>query len=219
MIVEHIHAIKHNKGHKNLPPSRERGFNLDPGWDAEPVNLLSNITFLLAAVVAAQFSESRMDQVLIYQVLCIAIFSSIAHLFVTRFTAIIDEISICVFVLTYMQVFLFHMMALDLWIGLAFDIVFIAIAYLCLFTYRDAFNGAVDFIPVLLALWIGGFWIGYEHDSWTIIVSAFLATVGIVARIADFEVSIPVGTHFLWHIFTGWLILNLLLTKFLIFPG
>lgn len=217
--MDHLHGIKHTKGNKNLPPSKERGFSLEPGWKAEPVNLLSNITFLLAAVVAAQFAESRIDEVLVYQVLCIAIFSSLSHLYVTRFTAIIDEIAICLFVVTYMQVFLFYMLGLDLWTGLALDLLFLLIGWVCIVKYRNAFNGAIDFVPVLLALWAGGFWVGYAHDSWTMLVNAFLATIAVVARIADFDVDIPVGTHFLWHIFTGWLLLNLLLTKFLIFPG
>lgn len=214
-----VHPSNKGKGNKNLPPSKERGFNLDPGWEAEPVNLLSNITFLLAAIIGMQFAESTIDNLLVYQVMSIAIFSSIAHVYVSRLTAIIDEVAIVVFVLTYIQVLLIYMLKLNWWWVGGLNTAFLIVGYLCIIKYRNLFNGAVDFVPVLIALWSAGFYIGFIYDEWTMIVSAVLGTVAVIARMADFEVSIPVGTHFLWHIFSGWLILNLLLTKFLIFPG
>lgn len=199
--------------------NRERGDSKLPGWHAEPVNLMSNITFFLAAMVASQFAQSNLDMLLVYLAAAVGIFSALAHLQPTRVTCLLDEIVICVFVVAYFFIFIFNMIDIPIGYAVSITVAFFAIAWLCLVTFRHRFEGIVDFIPVLLCLWIGGIYVGVNDGVWQMIMSAILATLAVMTRAADRYIRIQVGTHFLWHIFAGWLMLNLILTKIISFPG
>ena len=194
--------------------TRERGGSLRPGFVAEPVNLTSNIIYMLSGIIALQYCNTTLDYILTIMLMMIGVNSFAAHLHPNKITVMLDNVTIVSFVLAYVGVFLFDMSGMSFYWACGLYGIFILLGYICSFTkYRRLWDSAFDFVPVLVALYFASVYSALYLGYFNFFVSAFLATLAIVARTQDKKVAMKCGTHFLWHIFTGMLLLNLMLTK------
>lgn len=196
------------------PANKERGSSKQIGVVAEPVNLMSNIIFAIVGIIALQYCQDKIDYWLSLHVILIGIFSFVSHLHYNKTTMVFDNVVIATFVIFYVGMFLFYM--IDIPIGWATTLfgIWLMFGYFCNFSYaRNWMNTAFDFMPVLAAVWGAAIYTVVTIGSVNFFVSAILATLALVARTADFNTPLKCGTHFIWHILTGSLLMNLLLTK------
>lgn len=175
---------------------------------AEPVNAVSNIAFLIAALLAflrwQKTGASDMGVLALIVVVTLVGLGSFAfHTLATRGAMLLDVAPIGLFIYGYLGLSLCRYLRLPLMSVLAIVIVFIALTQgLIAVVPRETLNGAVGYLPALAALFVvaalgpaGGVRRG-------LLLAAVIFIASLAARIVDLDVcpAFPVGTHFLWHL-------------------
>lgn len=195
---------------------------IDPSFWAEPVNAITNASFLIAAVVALLQWRRGGDQgksrdwpalALIGVTFAIGIGSFIFHTVATRGAALFDTIPIAVFIYGYLCLALRRFLGLPVWQALGLVAVFAGLSYAeSAVVPRGALNGSHAYLPALAALLLVG-WLTRDRGPRRLLLSAAAVfAVSIVFRSIDQSVcdALPLGTHFLWHSLNG-LVLYLML--------
>lgn len=198
---------------------------LGPEFWAEPINAVSNLAFIVAAVVG--FREARRlgwhsawITVLCVLAASIGVGSFLFHTFAQRWAGLADVIPILLFILTYLFAASHFLFGLRWRIAVPAAIVAFGLALLArngvlMLASKEQLNGSEGYAPAL-ALLVGSAiilmimrrpaakWIGAA-------AAVFVASLG--TRIADSHAcgALPFGTHFLWHTLNGLMIGILLL--------
>jgi hypothetical protein len=203
----------------------ERGS--DPGFWAEPLNAVSNVAFIIAAILAnAEWRRSRGGRVelsLVALVFVIGIGSFLFHTVATKWARIADVAPIGLFMLAYLGFSLRRFMALQ-WSGvvgcvLAF-IAANALAAAMKCNGAACLNGSIGYLPALGALGvIAGILAWQQHAAAKAVGAACVVfALSLVCRTIDISVcpftliqpGWRLGTHALWHILNA-IVLYLLL--------
>ncbi len=194
------------------------------GLWAEPLNAVTNLAFLAAAVLMA-LRLRRMprrtwghawDLWLLTLVLgAIGIGSGLWHTFATRWGLLADVLPITVFINGYLLAFGWRMLRLRwvglplLWLGYQTGTVGLLLA-----VPADALNGSVGYLPALaflvgFALWLRG---RDGRMALTMALAAGLFALSLTFRTLDATLCgvLPMGTHFLWHLLNAALLFLLL---------
>jgi hypothetical protein len=177
-----------------------------PGLWGEPLNSLSNLAFLIAAVaVWRQARGDRTGRLLAVLIGLVFAASTTFHLLATRWAGAADSLFILVFVLFYAVIFprVFYGVSTKLaWLAApAFLTVTAGIALLGGGLYLSALTGLAAFAAFL----------GFSRDPER---SAFWPRYAIAGAIFALSLSLrtidrdacsflPTGTHFLWHLLNG----------------
>ena len=202
-----------------------------PGFWNEPVNALSNAAFLIAALLAwralqASGRRGLMEIVLIYLAASIGVGSFLFHTFANSKTELLDVIPIWTFVALYIATVIFRLSSGNYLRTLRICLIAAACVSAAFWaTGRDIttndvsgperLNGSLQYLPALLALW--GFSLVTlirRHPARALVLTASVCfTTSLVFRTIDLTTcaATGVGTHFMWHIFNGAMILALLL--------
>jgi hypothetical protein len=179
---------------------------LGPGIWAEPLNALTNLAFLIAALLLLRKQAPPSLRALPVLLALVGLASLSFHTLATQLTGALDSAFIAVFVLYYVVVFAHHYRRIRwsrAWLAAP---AFIAFAVVVGLLVRV---GPGIYLPALLALlvlaplsgrdwrWFGG--------------AAAVFAVSLTLRTLDEPLcgSIPSGTHFLWHVLnavTLWLV-------------
>ncbi|MBB5853905.1 hypothetical protein ACFQ05_11405 [Amycolatopsis umgeniensis] len=168
---------------------------LAPGLWGEPLNSLSNLAFLVAAIAVWRQPKGRVFATLIGLVF---LGSTAFHLLATRWSAAADSAFILVFVLYYAAVFprvFFGASRKVSWLGVPVFLAFTAIvASIGGGLYLSALIGLAVFAIVLKG-----------EDRRRFALAAGVFGVSLSFRTADHTVcgSFPTGTHFVWHLLNG----------------
>ena len=204
---------------------------LDPSFWAEPLNALTNIAFLLAALAGAllwlrQPREGRriFDAVLIFIVAVIGTGSFLFHTYATRWAVLADVIPITIFMLAYLVYACRKFLSWG-WLATAVSLgVFIfamtQLEYAIRCNGGPCLNGSLGYVPALVVLLLFGAMLqAGSHPAGKHIVSAGLIfAVSLAFRTVDREICEltdlfgmgPVGTHFIWHMLNAVLLYLLL---------
>lgn len=172
---------------------------LAPGLWGEPLNSLSNLAFLVAAILvwrqAPPKSPGRTLAVLIGLVF---LGSTAFHLLANRWSAAADTGFILVFVLYYAAVFP------NLFFGVSRKVSWLGVPVFLAFTTAVAAAGGGLYLSALIGLVIFAVILKGEH-RWRFAVAAAVFGVSLSFRTADHAVcgNFPAGTHFLWHLLNG----------------
>ncbi len=168
---------------------------LAPGLWGEPLNSLSNLAFLIAAIAVWRQPRGRVFAVLIGLVF---LGSTAFHLLATRWSAAADTGFILVFVLYYAAVFP------HLFFGVRRGLSWLGIPVFLAFTAVVASLGGGLYLSALLGLVIFAIALRGEHRR-RFALAAGVFGVSLSFRTADHTVcgSFPAGTHFLWHLLNG----------------
>ena len=190
---------------------------LSPEFWAEPINALSNLAFIAAAVIGIR--ESRRQNwsngwiiALCTLAFSIGVGSFLFHTFAERWAGLADVLPILLFILTYLFAAAHYLFGLRWIIAIPAAIVAFCLALLArsgvlMIASRQELNGSQSYAPAL-ALLIGSAiilaimkrpaarWIG---------AAAGVFVLSMLARTADAPLcnAFPIGTHFLWHILNG----------------
>lgn len=188
-----------------------------PEFWAEPINAISNLAFIIAALLAVREARRRGIKSGWVMLLCglafgIGVGSFLFHTFAQRWASIADVVPILVFILCYLFAASRYLFGLRWLIAVpaaivAFGVALLARSGMLMLATKEELNGSQGYAPAL-ALLLGStiiltfmkrpsaLWIGAA-------TGAFLLSMA--ARIADVHVcaAFPTGTHFLWHIMNG----------------
>lgn len=217
----------------------ERGLN--PDFWAEPLNAMSNMAFLLAAVFAyADLRASGFKQGrgiilgLIVLLMTVGVGSFLFHTYATVWSRLADIAPIAVFVAIYMVLALNWFLNVPVWAASLVSAVTVAVT-VAMFLFGAALNGSLAYGPALLALVIVGLTLrARKHDAAGYVLPAFLVFAGsLTLRTMDGwpddgplgcmvrqmgEQQVAIGTHPLWHILNA-VMLYLLLRALIENPG
>ncbi|WP_434447861.1 hypothetical protein [Lentzea sp. E54] len=179
---------------------------LGPGLWAEPLNALTNLAFLIAALLLLRKQAPPSLRALPVLLALVGLASLSFHTLATALTGALDSAFIAVFVLYYVVVFAHHYRQVRwsrAWIAAPVFVVF-AVAVGLLVRV-----GPGIYLPALLALLVLAPLAGRDW-GWFAGAAAVFA-VSLTLRTVDEPLcgSIPSGTHFLWHVLnavTLWLV-------------
>jgi hypothetical protein len=187
---------------------------ITPGFWGEPLNLFSNLAFVIAAVVVWRIYLSQRNKItdhfwdiklLIALFLAIGIGSSLWHIFATSWSLKADTIPILLFINLYLLSCLFRVFSLSVIAGIsifaAYHIVNISVQSTL---PADFLNGSIFYLPT----WF--FLLGITFFVWQLrlaghhyyINALILFSTALVFRTIDQFIceTIATGTHFIWHL-------------------
>jgi hypothetical protein len=194
---------------------------LDASYWAEPLNALTNLAFLLAAVLVWPRVRGDGPARLLTGVLAgIGVGSWLFHTHAQVWALYADVIPIQAFILIYVYFATTRFFAAPWWAGAASVAGFLLVAPLIAKAISGAvgpLNGSVGYLPVPIL--IAGYALALARrapgTARGLAVGAVILVVSLVFRTLDAAICpvLPIGTHFLWHLLNavmlGWMILTL----------
>ena len=198
---------------------------------SEPINLISNGAFLIAAALLLRpwlrLYSGRLRQgwdrlLLILLLAAIGVGSGLWHLYAERWAMLADVLPIAAFISVFLLVFLVRVARAPPLVAAALFLLYHGVnAGVQALLPADFLNGSVFYLPtwatmVAMALWLAtrahGAW---RHYAWA--AGLFLASLAF--RTVDMALCglWPLGTHFLWHLLNA--VLLYLLVDGLLRPG
>ena len=177
----------------------------DPGFWAEPVNAVTNLAFLLAALFIWRRTHGA-GRVLAGILFLIGVGSFLFHTFATGWAAMLDTLPILAFVLVYIFLANRDFWGWRLWtagIGAAAFIPY-AVAITPVFAALPFFEVSSFYwsLPVLILAYAVLLRNRLPKTARNLAVGAGMLCLSLTARSLDESlcVTVPFGTHFLWHI-------------------
>jgi len=195
------------------------------GLFAEPLNLVTNLGFILAAYflfkIAARHNKLAPSiKILILLTIAIGQGSALFHMFANRFTQILDVIPIFLFQIIFLVVYLRHVVGQSSRNEILLCSFFILMSILST-QFSQTLNNSLSYAPSLLSLLgIGVYQISTKKKFANhILIAAFLFFIALIFRTLDPLLCnyFPIGTHFMWHILNSiviYLIMKVLILNF-----
>lgn len=181
----------------------------DPSYWAEPINAITNLSFIIAAIImwprSAGVPMARMLCVILF---AIGVGSYLFHTHATAWAAMADVVPIGLFILIYL--FAINRDVVPMRTSRAFlaTLLFFPFAAIIVpILNQIPFLRISNFywtVPILLMIYgvflrhkvelVRGFWVG-----------AVILTISISFRSIDMRLcdALPLGTHFMWHVLNG----------------
>ena len=204
---------------------------------AEPLNALSNLSFLLAALFAARTALARgirapIAWLLILLAGCIGIGSFLFHTFASQWSALADVLPIWTFVALFVLTAMHQIGGMSVrrvlaWSGGVAGLAAVTILFAmgegdsaapAALDAPDPLNGSGQYAPALLALLVfsGVSWRRRHPGAPWIIAATVVFVLSLILRTLDRDIcaALPMGTHFGWHLMNG-LLIGLLLQMLL----
>jgi len=185
---------------------------LGPGLLAEPVNLLTNAAFLIAAAVMWRRTGPARDALsvaLIAVLAAIGAGSALFHSVATPWAALADVLPILIFILVYLYAANRDFLALGRGWSLALTAAFLPYAAVLapLFGLVPGLGGSAGYapVPVLILIYAAALRRRAPGTAGGLALGAALLIVSLAFRTLDAALcgALPLGTHFLWHILNG----------------
>ncbi len=197
---------------------------VDASYWAEPINALSNASFLIAALVCWRLIGERRDfgaRLLTAILACIGIGSYLFHTHAQVWALMADVVPIQLFILTYIYFATVRFFAAPRRAGalaVALFVPYAAVASRAIEALVGPLNGSVGYapVPILIAGYAVALHARAPDTARGLAIGAGLLVVSLAFRTIDEAicVAVPVGTHFLWHVLNGvmlgWMIVVLL---------
>lgn len=196
----------------------------DAGLWAEPFNAITNIAFLIAACLAWRAWRAggskpwlqSLDIILLVLLLCaIGVGSSLWHLFASKHTLLMDVIPIVVFMNIFLISAAIRLMGLKWWGAFLFFALFQALNIASeMYLPRDFLNGTIMYLPAYGLLLVMVIWVNKRKAAGRhlLMQALVLWSLSLAFRTIDNDVcpQLPIGTHFLWHMFNALVLYRLL---------
>ena len=189
----------------------------DPAFWSEPVNAVTNLAFLVVAVV--MWTRTRgmpAGQMLSAFLFLIGIGSGLFHTFATGWAAVADVAAIVTFTLSYLYLANRDFMRWPIWMSVLGALAFLPYSLLLTWVFETLpFLSISSFywpLPLLILVYSVLLLRSSPVTSRNLAIGAGILCVSLVARSVDEPLckAIPLGTHFVWHllnaIMLGWMI-------------
>ena len=180
---------------------------LDSSIWAEPINAVTNVAFVLAAIImwyrCKNLIEGKVLAVLLFSIGC---GSFLFHIFGQTWAAILDVTSILIFILAYIFVanhrfLVWSKLASIIGVILFFPYQFLLVSMLSNF---QLFGSSVQYIPIAILIYIYAALLRKSEQNLSrgLFVGATILCVSIFVRTIDGPMCqvVSTGTHFVWHI-------------------
>lgn len=190
---------------------------LDPSFWAEPINAITNFAFMIVA--AFMFTRSRgvaMAQLLSVVLFLIGVGSFLFHTYAQPWAGVADVLPIVAYVLIYIFAATRDFYGQSpLRSGIATVLFFpYAAVLLPLIQFFPILNVSAAYVPVplLIFLYALGLQKRSPETAKRLYIGATMILTSILVRSIDMPLceSLPMGTHFLWHLLNavalGWMI-------------
>ena len=182
------------------------------GVFAEPLNAVSNVSFLLAALAAWVLAKrtgalSVGVRVLMAIGASVGIGSILWHTYPTMLTLILDSVPILIFIMWYIWLYARNVIGMRPLFAVASAAAFLLATFLAL-PFAGVLHGAFVYTPGLIVTLV----LGVLHARarrraarFTLLAAAGVYLAALFFRTIDNEVCpvLPIGTHFLWHLLIG----------------
>ena len=185
---------------------------LGPGLLAEPLNALSNLAFLYAALTIWRTTGHRLDVRLLATLLAaIGLGSTLFHTFASPLTQLCDVIPIALFQLLFLHLYLRRVVAVGPLATSACLLLYV-LALAVASRTGMVLNGSLAYGPAALALLTLGVMHYRLRARYEVLYAALLFVLSLAARSVDLMLSPqwPLGTHFFWHLMNAALLAILL---------
>lgn len=195
-----------------------------PGLWTEPLNAVTNLAFIAAALLALIALRSQPREaptrawdliLLIALVFAIGVGSGLWHTFATRWAELADVLPINLFIAVFLFAFLRRALGVSRWVSLAAVLAFEAISFaLPVVLSPRLLNGSIVYLPAWLLLL--GFALELHRRRHPLervfVAGSVIFSVSLVFRTVDPALCelLPIGTHFLWHLLNATLLYLLL---------
>lgn len=181
---------------------------VEPGLWAEPLNASTNLAFFVAAWATWRLAHrlrrrSANIWVLTGLVVTIGIGSTLFHTFATTWARVLDAVPILLFQLLYLLLYSREIINLRFGNAVGLLAAFVVAGYLGR-QFPHILNGSLIYAPAfLLILGLGLYHYREEkHERFAVLAAAGVFLVAVFFRTIDNGIcpSLPVGTHFVWHL-------------------
>lgn len=183
---------------------------LDPSYWAEPVNAVTNLAFIIAAMIMWRRSgDDRLAQLLCVVLFAIGIGSYLFHTHAQTWAAIADVAPILLYILVY--IYAINRVGWGLrpvW-ALGVTVLFFPYAALTvpLFQMASWLGSSAGYAPVALLILIYAVLLRNRAPKLArgMAIGAAILIVSLTFRTLDLPLcpQIPLGTHFMWHLLNG----------------
>ncbi|MCY0964807.1 ceramidase domain-containing protein [Parathalassolituus penaei] len=186
---------------------------LGPGLWAEPVNALTNLVFILAALLLWRLLQQQYPQRrplslrwLIVLVASIGVGSGLYHTFATPWAMWMDVIPILIFQISLLWTYLRRLAGLGALVSSGLMMLFMAANYASGLV-PDWLNGSMMYAPAIASVLL----LGLDHarrqscERWLLLGAFAVFCVSLFFRTLDNQWCEiwPLGTHFVWHVLNG----------------
>ncbi len=190
---------------------------LVPGFWAEPVNALTNLSFLVAALAAWHLAAARRvlsgeTWSLILLIAAIGIGSFLFHTFATDWARIADVVPILLFQIAFLWLYGARVIG---W-GITGRLLSVALLWSGVSAgahYPEPFNGSLLYAAAFTMLLVlgGRHWVKISRERGILLIATAILALSLLFRSLDQSLcdTVPIGSHFLWHLLNG-LVLYLL---------
>lgn len=187
-----------------------------PGYWAEPLNALTNLAFVLAAVLAWRRHRGHArptGQVMTGALLAIGIGSWLFHTHANALTEALDVLPIVVFILVYVFAASRDFLGLPAWLSVFAAAAFVPFAVLTipLFSMLPGIGSSAGYapVPVLILAYAALLARRAPATARGLAIGAGILMLSLVFRTLDEPLcaAMPTGTHFLWHVLNAVMLL------------
>jgi hypothetical protein len=188
---------------------------LVPGLWAEPLNALTNISFVLASLFAYLLAKklgavTAQTAILIVGLFAIGAGSFTFHTQATEWAQLADVLPILFYQLAFITLYAKHVMRLP-WVKIgALLVLFFVAAFAFDRLPAEILNGSLQYAPAFLFL--AGFALWHRkhaaREKGVLLLASGAFLLSLTFRSLDMALcpQIPLGLHFLWHLLNGFLL-------------
>ena len=184
---------------------------LGPELLAEPLNALTNASFLIAAgaawLLARRLGRLSTDVwVLLGLAFSVGIGSALWHTLATPWAMLLDVVPILLFVLWFIWVYTRRVAGMPTPLAVASVIGFLVSAFFAQ-AFLASLNPSLTYAPALVAILVLGVFHAQNRPAarFSLLAATGAYALALVFRMLDEAVcpALPSGTHFLWHSLNG----------------
>jgi hypothetical protein len=185
---------------------------LGPGLLAEPINAFTNLAFFIAAyfvyrLAREQNNLSASTLALSALIAIIGIGSSLFHTIATFWAMLADSLPILIYQIVFLMLYARHIIKLSPAKCAGLLAAYFATIYGFGQLPGDWLNGSLQYTPALLFIFGLGIWHSHHaaRERLILLHTTLIFTISLTFRSFDRVMcdTIPIGTHFVWHILNG----------------
>ena len=180
---------------------------LDIGIWAEPINAVTNVAFILAAIIMWLRCKNLVEgKILSFLLFSIGCGSFLFHTYAQTWAALLDVTAILIFILTYIFVANRSFLVWSKMVSLIGVILFFPYQLLLVSILSNIqfFGSSVQYIPVAILIFIYSGLLRKSEPNLSrgLFIGAAILCLSIISRTVDEPLCsiLSVGTHFVWHI-------------------
>jgi Ceramidase len=193
---------------------------LDPSFWAEPLNALSNASFIVAGILLIlqwrKSPRSMTGLVLVLNVLVIGLGSFLFHTFANRWSSLADVLPITVFIHLYLVLALHTFLGFRWAMAIGATLAFLLLSPFIGRAIATLIGSSAFYVPALLSIFAVAVAARNRTVSSGLCAAGIVFAISIAYRAADLPLCDlhPQGTHARWHLLNG-IVLYLLVRVYL----